>query len=176
MSTRQQSKHAIKVLAEQLLAESNLHDWAIQDLTRRNLKGRAYTPWLEGLCDYDSKIIFLKLSRLVDHPVEYRRAVILHEIAHAISTSCGHDLEWAECMMRLGQPVENILYDLSRVMCRTDAARVEDAAQAQIAFDAYAGGIDKLALFLTALRNGEDKPHATLNIPNEIAAKSQIPS
>jgi hypothetical protein len=160
----QRKTRAIQTLAENWLAEHGLVDWTIQDATPRRM-GSCYTKWIEGLCCFDKKIIFLRLVRLARHPVEYQRAVIRHEVAHAI-IGRAHDSQWADCMMRLGASGEDILFDLHHVMHQAGSTPAEDAECARIAFESYAGTIEKLALFVTALRAGEDRVHpAKLVLP-----------
>lgn len=139
--TRQQ-KQAIKTLAEQLLVEHGLTDWKIRDANPRIL-GPVYEADLGGFCCPGEKTIFINFTLharcAIEHPtVESAWMSILHEIAHAKTDCCGHDLRWAECALRLGLDWMEVMMDLSYVMYSPAAHDVQDAPAARIAFEAIA--------------------------------------
>jgi hypothetical protein len=56
-----------------------------------------------GLCDYNNKNEFTTCSNLKE-----ANDTLFHELAHALTPSCGHNNEWKEACVKLGATPERL--------------------------------------------------------------------
>lgn len=82
----------VRAMAEQLMAEHGLNDWALEfDRARQRA----------GECRRRKRVISLSEPLMLLWTPEQRRDTILHEIAHAL-TKGGHGAEWQAMCRKIG--------------------------------------------------------------------------
>src|SRR5207244_5122216 len=76
-----------------------MNTWVLKEGPRGSWRGASTilrTTTEQGYCDHDSKTIY------VSAPPEERKATIIHEICHAVTTG-GHNKQWRGRLFRAGQ-------------------------------------------------------------------------
>lgn len=82
---------------KQRLAEFGLVDWKVRVVVYEQ-NGHVFL----GKCSYKDKIIYLNALHIDTHPDSEVRDTINHEIAHALTPGCGHNVTWRKKAIELG--------------------------------------------------------------------------